>query len=189
MPHDTKAAVAGRDEGAKQKTHPHHGIFGRPVWEFLNTGLAIFFLGTSLFGLLSVSAQSPATVMLAWDPSPDSNVVGYFRYYGSASGTYTNIVDVGPATSTSVSGLLHGSTYYFAVTAYNSIGLQSLPSSELPYTVPPDTNGLVAPAILSQPTNQTVLVGANASLQLTASGTAPLSYQWLFNGANLPGAT
>ena len=45
------------------------------------------------------------------------------------------------------------------------------------------------PAITTQPVSQSVLAGANASFTVTASGTAPLSYQWRFNGANLSGAT
>jgi PKD repeat protein len=46
-----------------------------------------------------------------------------------------------------------------------------------------------APIITSQPTNQTVLTGANASFVVSAGGTAPLAYQWRFNGTNLSGAT
>jgi len=37
------------------------------------------------------------------------------------------------------------------------------------------------PAITSQPTNQTVLTGANATFTVVATGTAPLSYQWYFD--------
>jgi hypothetical protein len=45
------------------------------------------------------------------------------------------------------------------------------------------------PVILLQPTNQTVTVGGTASFSVTASGTLPLSYQWNFNGTNIPGMT
>lgn len=38
-------------------------------------------------------------------------------------------------------------------------------------------------AIVSQPSSQSVLLSSNASFVATASGTAPLSYQWYFNGA------
>ena len=48
---------------------------------------------------------------------------------------------------------------------------------------------LVPPAITAQPTNLSVVEGANAGFSVTASGTEPLSYQWLFNGAGLAGAT
>lgn len=39
----------------------------------------------------------------------------------------------------------------------------------------------VAPSIFTPPQNQTVVVGQNATFNVTALGTAPLSYQWLFN--------
>src|SRR5205807_5345240 len=39
--------------------------------------------------------------------------------------------------------------------------------------------------IITQPTSQTVAPGANATFSVTATGTAPLSYQWQFNGQNL----
>ena len=48
---------------------------------------------------------------------------------------------------------------------------------------------LVPPLITAQPTNLNVVEGANASFSVTASGTAPLSYQWMFNGAVIIGAT
>jgi hypothetical protein len=38
------------------------------------------------------------------------------------------------------------------------------------------------PAILTQPTNQEVILGGNVTFSVTASGTSPLSYQWLYNG-------
>ncbi len=47
----------------------------------------------------------------------------------------------------------------------------------------------VAPVITTQPQDQTNLVGGSASFTVMASGTAPLSYQWNFNGTNIAGAT
>ena len=51
------------------------------------------------------------------------------------------------------------------------------------------SGGGVAPSITTQPTNQTTIIGSNATFSVVASGTAPLSYQWTFNGTNLSGAT
>jgi lysophospholipase L1-like esterase len=45
------------------------------------------------------------------------------------------------------------------------------------------------PFIAEQPLSQTVIVGSNATVSVEASGTPPLSYQWLFNGTALAGAT
>ena len=51
------------------------------------------------------------------------------------------------------------------------------------------TTGAVAPSIVTQPTGQSVVAGANVSFSVAASGTAPIGYQWLFNGTKLTGAT
>jgi hypothetical protein len=47
----------------------------------------------------------------------------------------------------------------------------------------------VAPTITAQPVNQTVTTGQTATFSVLATGTAPLSYQWQKNGANISGAT
>src|SRR5436190_14187100 len=48
---------------------------------------------------------------------------------------------------------------------------------------------LVAPTITTQPASQTVSVGQTATFTVTATGTAPLSYQWQKNGTAIGGAT
>ncbi|MCX6929071.1 MAG: immunoglobulin domain-containing protein, partial [Verrucomicrobia bacterium] len=47
----------------------------------------------------------------------------------------------------------------------------------------------VAPTITTQPASQTVTVGANVTFTVVATGTAPLSYQWMKGGGNISGAT
>ncbi len=46
-----------------------------------------------------------------------------------------------------------------------------------------------APAITTQPLNQTVTAGQTATFTVVATGTAPLSYQWQKNGVAISGAT
>ena len=49
---------------------------------------------------------------------------------------------------------------------------------------------LSSPSITSQPVaTQTVVSGASASFSVTATGAAPLAYQWRDNGASISGAT
>ncbi len=45
------------------------------------------------------------------------------------------------------------------------------------------------PAIVTQPTNETVLVGDTATFSVLAASMTPLSYQWSWNTTNIPGAT
>jgi formylglycine-generating enzyme required for sulfatase activity len=47
----------------------------------------------------------------------------------------------------------------------------------------------VPPSIASQPQSQTVSLGRAATFTVSATGTAPLSYQWTFNGAKITDAT
>jgi|SRR6516164_4121155 hypothetical protein len=80
-----------------------------------------------LVGSLS-RAQTPKSFTLAWDPSPDPTVVGYRVHYGNSSGNLPQTIDVGNATTATVSNLTAGQ-YFFVVTSYNSLGLESTPST------------------------------------------------------------
>jgi len=51
------------------------------------------------------------------------------------------------------------------------------------------TAGLILPAIVAEPSNQTIECGSSAIFSVTASGDEPLSYQWQLNGTNIAGAT
>ncbi|MFO1487786.1 MAG: fibronectin type III domain-containing protein [Verrucomicrobiota bacterium] len=80
---------------------------------------------------LLVNAQSTTASLAArWDPSPDPAVTGYHLFYGTQSGVYLNMLDVGNVTNASVTGLLPGCTYFFAVTAYDAAGNESDQSNE-----------------------------------------------------------
>jgi len=81
-----------------------------------------------------------ASVILAWDPSPDPQAVGYRIYYGVASGNYTNSSPVGAVTTATVTGLTVGTTYYFAATAFDTNGVESIFSNEITYTPAPAAN-------------------------------------------------
>jgi Fibronectin type III domain/FG-GAP-like repeat len=91
----------------------------------------------SLFGFLS-EARATTSVTLTWDPSGASSIAGYRLYYGIASLNYTQIKDLGNTTTATVSNLLPGQRYYFAVTDYNTDGVESVYSNEVSFlaTIP-----------------------------------------------------
>lgn len=45
------------------------------------------------------------------------------------------------------------------------------------------------PSIVSQPVGQSATLGGTATFSVNGRGSSPLSYQWLFNGTEIPGAT
>jgi len=91
---------------------------------------------------------------------------------GATSATYTT-----PAATSAESGS------QFSVVVSNAVG--SMTSNPATLTVNPAT----APLITQQPTNQTVTAGQTATFSVTATGTAPLSYQWQKGGSAITGAT
>ena len=94
------------------------------------------------------AAQAAPTVTLRWDPAPGSNIAGYRLYYGTRSGVYTQHLDLGNTTTSLVSNLREGQTYFFAVSAYTTKG-ESVPSHEVSYTVPISTSAAPPPPSLS----------------------------------------
>ncbi len=70
-------------------------------------------------------------IPLAWNSNPDPDIAGYRVYYGLSSRRYTDSIDVGFETTFTLSGLDGKKTYYFAVTAYNTEGLESDYSAEI----------------------------------------------------------
>lgn len=138
-----------------------------------------------LFTCLCSLTSNAASVTLAWEPSPSTNVTGNKVYYGGASRTYTNSINVGTNLTCTISNLVLGGTYYFTATAYNSSAVESVYSNEAYYNVP--TN--YYPVITNQPTSRTVAQGSNTTFTVGASGIGILTYQWKFNNVSISGAT
>jgi hypothetical protein len=72
----------------------------------------------------------------------------------------------------------------FRVVVTNDSGTAA--SSTATLTVKPAPTG---PVITTSPSDQTVMSGQPVSFSVAATGSAPLSYQWLKNGVNIAGAT
>lgn len=83
----------------------------------------------------SGGGSGTSSANLAWNAVTSSPLSGYKIYVGEAPRLYTRTITVGTVTSTTVSSLTRGRTYYFAVAAYNSAG-QSPTSNEVSKTIP-----------------------------------------------------
>lgn len=90
-----------------------------------------------LFIAMSISPVYAApNIVLTWEPptmnmddTPLTDLGGYKVYFGSESGVYGNVVDVGNVVTYTTTSLPDG-TYYFSVTAYDFYGNESGYSNE-----------------------------------------------------------
>ena len=108
---------------------------------------------------------------------------------GSVVMSETNPVPFGTVlTNTAVPG----PGYYF-VTWTGALSGTNNPATFTVNTATPSVGALFALSsvltIVRQPTNTSVVLGNSANLNLEATGTAPLTYQWRKGGANIGGAT
>ncbi len=93
-------------------------------------------IALGLFALVPSLVSASQSVTLGWDPSPDPTVAGYRVHFGTSPGFYTETIEAGNSTETSVPNLVDGNTYFFSVTAYNTSYVESAFSNEVSYTAP-----------------------------------------------------
>ena len=145
----------------------------------------MFFRGIqfSLFALLSLflsNAFGFYSVNLSWNPptqytdgSPAdlTDIGGYILYYGTNSQNYTVSVDVGNVTTKTIAGLLDTTTYYFVVTAYDTMRTESGFSSPELVVRRPDSGDTTPPTVsIAAPVNNTsVTKKSTVTLSATAS--------------------
>ena len=68
-------------------------------------------------------------ITLVWDRNPEPDIAGYNVYYGIISGEYVRMETV--TDPTAIIGVKGSRTFYFAVTAYNTNGVESALSEEV----------------------------------------------------------
>ena len=111
----------------------------------------------------SVTAAGTAPLRYQWKK-------GGTDISGATTSSYTT-----PATSLADSGTA------YSVVVSNELGTATSDAVILTVTM--------APVITTQPVANTVNPGATATFSVTATGTAPFSYQWKKNGTDISGAT
>jgi hypothetical protein len=129
-----------------------------PRWNWI--GWPGFLLAALACLAAAGSLRAAQSVTLAWDPVVDLDLAGYKLYYGTSRRSYDQIVDVRNFTTNTVDTLQEGTTYFFAVVAYNTVGLESDYSNEVSYTPPPPG----VPTILSVDHFETYVVVKWASV-------------------------
>src|SRR5688500_455290 len=87
-----------------------------------------------MFG--TAARAEAATVTLAWDPNSEADLAGYTVLFGTRSGGYDRVIEVGRTTTWTFREAEVGKTYYFVVQAVNTSGARSEFSNEVQTTVP-----------------------------------------------------
>jgi len=111
---------------------------------------------------------SAGDVNLSWDTS--ANASGYRVHRGTVSGNYSSSSDEGNTTSTTIPGLADCTTWYFAVTAYNTAG-ESGYSAEVS-SFPRALLSTAAPSTVEQDTQTSITV---SGLNFRSGDTVALS--------------
>ncbi|MBV5338845.1 MAG: fibronectin type III domain-containing protein, partial [Deltaproteobacteria bacterium] len=133
-------------EDALQKQKISHKKIGEVLVEegYVSSGsvksgfrLQKMLVSSVLAAILSLSMSAPgfaSSVNLQWDANTETDIAGYKMYYSPESSPLegTVPVNVGNLTTTTISGLDPDIAYKFAVTAYNTSGLESTFSNVLP---------------------------------------------------------
>jgi fibronectin type III domain protein len=142
------------------------GRFGARVFRGMKT---ILVTGWCVLGPFVALGADPGLatnkVTLAWDRSQSANIAGYRLYRGLASQVYTDLVDVGNTTNATLSDLSLGTNYFFAVTAYDIIGLESPFSNEISYTA-------------GTPLQSRLQISAAPPSQVTLKASGPSGYRY-----------
>ena len=94
-----------------------------------------------------------------------------------------NSMNIGGATNSSLSltNVQAVNAGPYSVVVSNVAGTKTSAAASLTVNAPP--------LITTPPNSQSVKSGANVTFTVVASGTAPLTYRWKFNGSNIAGAT
>ena len=154
------------------------------------TLLAGFILGGCLLlppNLVHAATTNSAT--LQWAANSESDLVGYKVYQGTTSGSYGPAVDVGDTTVYTVQNLEAGLMYYFAVTAQDSSGNESLPSIEVSKLISTPPTDTTSPSVnLTTPSNGSTVSGIVTLTATATDNVGVVGVQFHLNGTNLGAA-
>jgi hypothetical protein len=148
---------------------------------------------TSNPAVLTVN-PAPVAPSISAQPQPQTVTAGQSATFSvTATGTqplsyhwYKGVTPVGEnSPSFSIVSVQASDAGTYSVTVSNGTSPDAVSNGVL-LTVNPAP---IAPSISAQPQSQTIVAGLSATFSVTASGTAPLTYQWTKDGAPVSGAT
>jgi hypothetical protein len=93
---------------------------------------------TFFFIILSYNNLFAAQIKITFDPSPDPRAIGHKIFYGKST-NFSNVEDLGSATTYLTPDLEEEVLYYFAAKAYDKYGNESAFSNILSYKIPKKT--------------------------------------------------
>jgi len=91
---------------------------------FLQSSASLLSMGVALALMHSATALA-GSMPLAWNPVEDYDLAGYYVYYGTSSGEYQTVLNVGNVTTYPLNGLDDCTRYYVAVKAHDLAGNRS----------------------------------------------------------------
>jgi len=118
--------------------------------------------------VLSVSATGTSPLSFQWSKDGSPLADG-----GTISGSSSNVLRIVPVAATDAGN--------YSVSIVNAAGSTNSTAATLTVVTPP--------SIVMPPAPVAIIAGNPASFTVSADGTAPFTYQWRKNGANIPGAT
>ncbi len=107
-------------------------------------------------------------------------------YQGTTSGSYGPSIDVGKVTTYTASNLQASLTYYFAITAYDTSGNESLPSNEVSQDIVDSSLDTTPPSVtLTAPSNGSTMSGIVTLTATATDNVGVVGVQFQLNGINL----
>ncbi len=110
-------------------------------------------------------------VVVSWDPNAEEDLMGYKIYYGTSPRNYTTVIDVGNVSEYVFDSLSKGLTYFFAVSAYDTVYNESDYSAEVSITLSDSSQlPVLAPQIIDVVliTSQTIKVYFSQEMKETS---------------------
>ncbi len=143
----------------------------------------IYFI-LSMMLILPVPAYT-ASIVISWNANAESDLAGYKVYSGTRSGVYGTPADIGNHTSCQFNNVQPGTTYFFAITAYDTSGNESAKSTEASVYVPiPDTTPPTGTVAINSGSSTTPSRAVTLTLSAADSGGTVIAMKFSNDGVN-----